>query len=366
MISFLPTSIPTFALDEGFEPSPPASRCYPVELAAAKASRIPGLDGLRAISIGLLLIYHALSSRVPAHTWINRGSFGVAVFFVLSGYLITWLLLSEEDHNGRLNLGNFYVRRAFRILPPALLFLFWVSILGYLGIVKLQAWDVLPCILFFRNMSAGAWVTAHFWSLAIEEQFYLLWPLTLLLIRRPQTRLGVVVLLVIAAPFWRQFNYFMAGGITHVNLLRFELKYDAILVGCGLALFRFGDARWLRSRLLQSGLTPLVCMGIIVFMLSTGGEIRILRAFSMSIAYLSVALIINYVIEHPERPSGRLLNQRGIVWVGMLSYSLYIWQQLAFTLFARIPVVLCLAFLLASLSYYEVEAPFLAFRRRWS
>jgi peptidoglycan/LPS O-acetylase OafA/YrhL len=340
----------------------------------AQRSRIAGLDGLRAISIGLVLVSHSRGLGAPPDSWVAKGSFGVEVFFVLSGYLITWLLLIEESRNGRFNLDHFYIRRTLRILPPALFYLSCLSVLGFSELIALKPWDVVPCVFFFRNLTEGSNVTGHFWSLSIEEQFYLLWPVALLLLRESRARLIFVAVLVVAAPFWRQANYAMAGGAMHLNSRRFDLRYDALLIGCGLALLRFSALAQMRIRLLQSRFVPLASVAVIALMLTVGDELRVLRAFSPTIAYLAVAVTINYVIEHPERPSGQVLNQRWIVWIGMLSYSLYIWQQLAFTLSARFPIAVsarfpiavCLALLFAVVSYYQVEAPFNALRRRWT
>jgi len=285
--------------------------------------RIPGLDGLRAISIALVLIAHSggfapQPQALQPHSLVANGAFGVEVFFVLSGYLITWLLLIEEQQRRGFNLRHFYVRRAFRILPPALLYLGCVSGLGFLGVIALRPWDVISAALFFRNLAHGAAVTGHFWSLSIEEQFYLLWPIALLLLRNSRARLFFVGAMVAAAPFWRQANYVMAGGAMYVNSWRFDLRYDALLIGCGLALLRSAALARMQSPLLQSRLVPVAGLALIVLMLSVGSEVRVFRAFNMSVAYLAVALLINYVVEHPVNWVGRILNHRAVVWVGAL------------------------------------------------
>ena len=106
-------------------------------------------------------------------------------------------------------------------------------------------------------------------------------------------------------------------------------------------------------------------MAVIVLMLSVGSQVRVFRAFNMSIAYLAVALLINYVVEHPVNWVGRMLNHRAVVWIGALSYSLYIWQQLAFTIFSWASVAVAVAFLWAAISYYQVEMPCNSMRKRW-
>jgi peptidoglycan/LPS O-acetylase OafA/YrhL len=322
-------------------------------------NRIPGLDGLRAISIILVLICHSRGLQPPPDSIVLKGKFGVYIFFVLSGYLITWILLEEENAKGSINPRAFYARRALRILPPALFYLACISILGLGGMLAIRPWDVVPCIFFFRNLTMGAVVTGHFWSLAIEEQFYLLWPLTLFLMRRPRTRLLVAVALILAAPFWRQFNYRLAGGAMFVNGDRFDLSYDALLIGCALALVRFKGVRFL-----QSPFVPLVSLLAIVAILSGATDIKVVRAFNTTASYLAVALIINYIVERRSGPLGAALNYRWVVWLGLISYSLYIWQHLFFAVCPNWWTAIPLAIGAASFSYWQIEMPFNLLRNR--
>jgi peptidoglycan/LPS O-acetylase OafA/YrhL len=325
--------------------------------------RLPGLDGLRAISIGLVIISHSGGSGPPPlKSLIAKGEFGVDIFFVLSGYLITHLLIAEESRFGSSDLRKFYLRRALRILPPAMLYLSCVTILGLLGVLALRPWDVIPCVFFFRNLTTGAPVTAHFWSLSIEEQFYLLWPMTLSLVRSSRARFALIGALVVAAPFWRHINM-VASGAQYVNFWRIDLNYDPLLIGCGLALIRSSGVRM--PAVLQSRYVPIVSLTGIIASLFWLGQLRVVRAFSPSISYFCVALLINYVVEHPIGAIGTLLNYRWVVWLGVLSYSLYIWQQLAFTLANNLGAALIFALAMATLSYYVVERPFNSLRNRF-
>jgi peptidoglycan/LPS O-acetylase OafA/YrhL len=330
---------------------------------APKRLRLPGLDGLRAISIGLVLISHSGGlSPWASDALIAKGQFGVEIFFVLSGYLITHLLIAEESRFGAFDLRKFYLRRALRILPPAMVYLCCVTILGLLGVLALRPWDVIPCVFFFRNLTTGARVTGHFWSLSIEEQFYLLWPITLSLVRGNRARFMLIAALVVAAPFWRHINM-VASGAQYVNFWRIDLRYDALLIGCGLALIRSSGVRM--PAVLQSRYIPIVSLAGIIASLSWLGQLRGARAFSPSMSYFFVALLINYVVEHPSGSLGTFLNWRWVVWLGVLSYSLYIWQQLAFTLANNLGVALIFALAMATFSYYVVERPFNSLRNRF-
>ncbi|MBV8782143.1 MAG: acyltransferase, partial [Phycisphaerae bacterium] len=153
---------------------------------SSSPKRIESLDGLRALAIVLVLAFHMRESGAFAHAWINavaaKGQFGVEIFFVLSGFLITMLLLREEQKHGRIDLKMFYIRRGFRILPPAMTYLLVVAVLAIVG-VSTASGDLATSALFVRNFfSWGSTDTGHFWTLAIEEQFYLLWPLALVVL----------------------------------------------------------------------------------------------------------------------------------------------------------------------------------------
>src|SRR6202021_1369361 len=154
------------------------------------AHRIPSLDGLRAVAILLVISLHIIQRNITSLGNLKLGvplfllasGDGVGIFFVLSGFLITGLLLKEYDATGRINLINFYLRRTFRILPPLYTYLAFViifcAVIGY----PLHARTIDGSALFFLDYfpGDGQWFTEHTWSLCIEEQFYLLWPVALI------------------------------------------------------------------------------------------------------------------------------------------------------------------------------------------
>ena len=342
----------------------------------ATRARLPGLDGMRAIAVGWVILYHA---KRPSHfvipvsivsSLVDRGAFGVDIFFVLSGFLITTLLLDEEKRRGSFSLRLFYLRRAARILPPIVFYLTCVSLLAAAGAVKFDYWDLIPCTFFFRNLAGSSRVTGQFWSLAVEEQFYLLWPATLFVILSPRRRLGLAVLLIFLAPFWREANYFAFGGPDHVKPFRFDLVYDALMVGCALALLRsdpeLGD--WLMSVL--SPRQP--ALWIAGFMMAAAVWMTSGVAFMYKpLCYLATAAIINHVLDRPDGALGRLLQSPILIQLGLVSYSLYIWQQLV-TLhwdasahpWSTAPIAFAILFGIASFSYYVIERPFIALRAR--
>src|SRR5215471_14081758 len=145
------------------------------------SKRIPSLDGLRAVSIGMVLLGHLDGVRdFPRALYhlTHFANFGVRVFFVISGYLITHLVLKEQSKTGRIDLAEFYRRRAFRILPPAYLYMV-VVIVAYGHLFSWQ--NIVTGFAYLTSyfISTTPWPLGHLWSLSVEEQFYLLWPLAL-------------------------------------------------------------------------------------------------------------------------------------------------------------------------------------------
>ena len=171
---------------------------------------IPTLDGWRALAIAFVLFSHGYPSleRVGFLELYFReplGIFGVEIFFALSGFLITTKLLQEEEKKGSISLQNFYIRRAFRILPASLMFILFVALLSYIGSVpSVTPGRILSTILFFANYSTAqpTYYLAHFWSLAVEEHFYLIWP-AILVACTTRHRLKVAILFALAFALWR-------------------------------------------------------------------------------------------------------------------------------------------------------------------
>jgi peptidoglycan/LPS O-acetylase OafA/YrhL len=319
--------------------------------------RIPGLDGIRALSIMLVIFAHVADGVSP---WAPYGAFGVESFFVLSGFLITWLLCIEEDKYGVISLPSFYARRALRILPPAFLYIVCVSFLGSLGWADIAANEPLYCLFFIRNlMPNGGQHLGHFRSLAIEEQFYLLWPLGFLLLRSDKRRLVFTGLLFIAEPFWKHLMFKLAGGAANVNSWRFDLRYDALMIGCCLALLRHSPQfrRLTTSQLSKSTPTAFVALAVTV-----AGCAGLAGPFSTSLSFVGVVVFINFAVERETGVVGSFLNSAPIVWIGQLSYSLYLWQQIfcwrsQLPWVGRFPQNIAAALGVAALSYYLLESP---------
>ena len=332
-----------------------------------RGSRLPGLDGLRALSVAAVIAYHISgapyfpSNRLLARV-MGEGMMGVQVFFVISGFLITWLLLEEEKRCGRISLGYFYLRRVLRILPPAFLFLAVICILKYRGVVVERWGDIGRSAFFTRNLSKNISVTAHFWSLAIEEQYYLFWPILFLLVGRGG-RLPLIVMAIVSVPIFR---YSSLGGIGGGPDRRFQTASDALLIGVGLVLWRStpSGSKFLRGKIMQSVWTLWGVLVIVVI-----GFVQPFHDHPISLTILpvikgtSIAVFINYVVEGHRGLLSTILNSSVLIWIGQLSYSLYLWQQLyCFNYFPwhwynAFPANVCLSLLCAMGSFYLLERP---------
>ena len=336
--------------------------------------RIPSLDGLRAISIGLVLVSHLAGTRnfplsaAQGNFWA-LGEFGVVVFFVISGFLITGLLLDEVERTGSVNLGRFYLRRTLRIFPPYYAFLICLALAAATGAVALVSGDVLSAMTYTANYKLDrSWFVGHTWSLSVEEQFYLLWPAVLLFARTRRAILiaAAVVLLVplIRVAEWELLRQY-GDGVGH----RFETIADAIAIGCVLA----GTRSWLHKtawypRLLASPAFIVVPFAAVGANLVHDHPLANF-ALGMSIAHVCIALCLDWVVTFHDGRVGRVLNARPLVFVGWLSYSLYLWQQPFLnrgsdSIVAAFPQNILIVALLAVMSYYLVERPSLALRRR--
>jgi peptidoglycan/LPS O-acetylase OafA/YrhL len=302
----------------------------------------------------------------------DLGNVGVQVFFVLSGFLITWLLLGEERRSGRVQLGAFYGRRALRILPPAFAYLGVLAVVASVRGLPVVPEELRDSALFVRNLGAPhSLYTRHFWSLAIEEQFYLLWPLLLVMLPA-RARLPLVAGLVLFEPVWRQLNmwHFTAA---QVNWTRTDLRYSGLLVGALLAL-AWHDPVW-RARLQRLTRRGALTFGLsaAAFVLLTasppGSRPVLLRTDAELFLSLPVALMLLVVAEGRAGVFSTALEWAPLRWLGRISYSLYLWQQL-FCMestgpwYERFPQNIGVALACAVASYWLIEQPVLRLRER--
>jgi peptidoglycan/LPS O-acetylase OafA/YrhL len=342
-------------------------------------NRLKGLDGMRGIAVLLVVIYHVGEFLGPEYSayqpYILALNHGVTIFFVLSGLLITWLFLNEEKKYENISLKNFYIRRTMRILPAVILYLGVMAILkvaDFEGYTIESSWYQFASAAFFlKNMVYPVGMeVGHFWSLAIEEHFYLIWPLILIFLKGTKPRLILLCTIVCLAPFWRHANLVMFGA-EMVNWKRTDIRIDPIIYGCILALFRETKAiNILRSPFFKSPLLMCICIFfIIVPYVLRHNFPGFINLFIPSLQFLSAALMLNVIIETNSNVINKVLASKVLVFFGHISFSLYLWQQyfcyaLPTTWDKIFPANAIFAIICASISYYLVEKPILNYRHR--
>lgn len=307
---------------------------------------IPSLDGIRALAFLSVFWAHAGVTYIP-------GGFGVTVFFFLSGYLITTLLRREAETTGTISFKLFYLRRAVRILPPFYLVLSLAFLFTRVGLAPSQlSWAGLAAqALHYSNY----WVIHHgwdgliagtgvYWSLAVEEHFYLLFPALYLLLLRsgwsPRAQHAVLLVLCAVIVLWRSYLvYFESVGIDRTYIAS-DCRFDSMLFGCALAVWgnpvldvEKGVPVTRLELLAAAGGLGLLATSFLV----RSGTFR--ESIRYSIQGVGLYPLFFLVIRHPKLLIARPLNWRWVRFLGTLSYSLYLSHQvILFAVREHLPV----------------------------
>lgn len=335
---------------------------------------IPTLDGWRGVAVIGVILYHGQSELLGSHSLLGKlashGFLGVDVFFAISGFLICGLLLREYAADGDISLRRFYIRRCFRILPPYYVALAGICALGVFWGLPVNLSDVPSCLLFYRNYRPlgideyGGFYTAHFWTLAVEEHFYLLWPSVLIAVK--PKRAGIVAFLLAMLVFaWRVVEghfHLLAGILLQQNLLaRTDARIDALLWGC-LAAIYFPSIQRLFARIRFSQIWIVPAAVVMVAQ-------KVHAPFLNLIDEVMLAALVVSTVVQPASVLGRVLEWRPLRWIGTVSYSLYLWQELflpelrsevargAFRYLQQPPWSLLALLACACLSRYLIEIP---------
>ena len=350
----------------------------PLKSLTSERRGIPSLDGLRAFSILAVILGHSawatsahLTGNSLYRSFANGGS-GVAVFFVLSGFLITNILLKEFDRTGDISLRRFYFRRSMRIFPAFYLYLAVIGILWAVhripeeprsfAISGLYLWSLIP--------NAHGYFLQHSWSLSIEEVFYLFWPLLLVTLHSRGFLLRAALGLMLAMPLVRLLFYFLWPALMGYEYYMVYGWLDTMMAGCLLDLINQKPwfVHWKRRYL-----TPWTVglMTVTAFYLLPELDRLLVSPYKGFTAFLvtptvralCIAGMMIYVVDHEHGLAGKLLNWKWVRRAGLISYSLYLWQQIFMSEQLHVLPYGYLYLLAAAIaSYLLVEQPALKLR----
>jgi peptidoglycan/LPS O-acetylase OafA/YrhL len=301
--------------------------------------RFDWLDGLRAIAVALVLLGHAklafqfeLGRAGDIILRVLNAHVGVQIFFVISGFIITLLLLREKETRGTVNLKAFWRRRSFRILPALWVFLLTLACLQIYGLVTITPSTWLASFLFFRNHAGEGWFTGHLWSLGVEAQFYLLWPI--FVAHFSPARLDLVLWVgIFLAAVSRLF-----AALLHIPVLSFYSllgNLDLLMFGAMAAVYV--ESRHIRTtaqycpqlpdKLAMKWVLPGLAIISLMFAFLTSTR---WSAWAMVFEPMMMGTLVSLAITraYGNRRAWRLLRNAPISLLGLWSYSLYLWQQL--------------------------------------
>jgi peptidoglycan/LPS O-acetylase OafA/YrhL len=298
----------------------------------------------------------------------DHARLGVLVFFVMSGFLITNLLLIEHANTGSVSLKHFYARRLLRIFPASYTYLACICILALAGFIRLRDRDVWHAVTYTVNyLSQPSWQIGHLWSLSVEEQFYLAWPFAFVGLG-PGRAMWLATAVIVVGPAARAVPWFFAGHTPYYGRTIFPMVADSLAVGCLLA----GTRAWLEGqswylRLFSAPAALLILTATLLINRFT--DQPAVAVIGTSGINIGIAILVHRSFYSPRGWTGRILNWRPLTFVGVLSYSLYLWQQLFLNQQSNawvnaFPQNLLFAVTAALLSYFGLEKPFLRLRRR--
>ncbi|MES2648602.1 MAG: acyltransferase [Bacteroidota bacterium] len=353
--------------------------------------RIRSLDGIRAIAILLVLVKHSYSylpyiiTEHPLFLFISNSELGVKIFFVLSGYLITRLLIAEKDKTGSVNIKRFYISRALRIFP--IFYLFIIIVIGlkffFYDTAGVNYWAVFFAAFFlwnykhlfeFTSSVYDVQYLAHYHTLAMEEQFYLLWPF--FFSRTSKARLiKILIGLTVLIPLIRVLTYFFIPSNRGQIGMMLQTGGDAILAGCLGALledntnFKNKYFRYINNKLL------IYFTILFIFFISPIFRFYFKGAYDLTIGMtlnnLAIVVFLFWSVNVPSLFS-RILNSYIFVGIGLISYPLYLWTPFFIveledkSWVQESPQNFIIALLVAIASYKLIEKPILRLKRKYA
>jgi peptidoglycan/LPS O-acetylase OafA/YrhL len=340
-------------------------------------SHLPSLDGLRAVAAFLVVFYHCFFPALP-------GGLGVLAFFVLSGFLITWLLLKEEERLGKVSLKLFYIRRSLRIFPA--FYAYWLLVMGAHVIARkpIAMGQSIASLLYVSNYYQAIFGDpqtglSHTWSLGVEEQFYLLWPITFLLLKGNRHRKIFLLWSIAGVWLYRELLVFVVHAHHQYIYQAFETRADHLLIGCLLAVL-LSEGLWVPLWRSVTAVPSLLWLTIGLLVCSSLGNDRYGSLYRDAVGFVVdpvlIAILIVQVIAHSSVGLGVVLNWRWVRYLGTISYGIYLYHPhailVADKLTGRLPLVVSMlvgilsVIAVASVSYWFLEEPLLRMRARFT
>jgi peptidoglycan/LPS O-acetylase OafA/YrhL len=345
----------------------------------------PALDGLRGVAILSVIAAHSN----PASGW--AGDIGVDIFFVLSGFLITSLIIQEWDQFHSISLRRFYARRALRLLPALVVliaaFLIWHGVMN-LSVAGRTASDGLIALFYMTNWALAlgfrqpAHVFAHTWTLSIEEQFYLWWPIVLIfLLRHCRSRASLLRWMVLGMFLLFVERVLIVAGVPRGanNWLYYatEARADTLLVGCAAAIVLCSNLiSWNRrtGSVLKSLAWLIAVPGLILMSVCARASLDFFAIGMHLTTGLLAAMVLMEVVFSERGALTWILSRRWLVYIGKVSYGLYLWHYPVFSevqtrkwpLQYEIIVEITLTLCATALSFYAIERPALRLKSRFS
>lgn len=351
------------------------------------SKKLPSINGLRALSVSLVILGHLSFHRIlflpidaypkllrPLIILITDGHLGVNIFFVISGFLITYILLKEKEQNKSISLKNFYIRRALRIFPAYYLLLLVYFIVEQLGYINFSSASWLTSLTYTKYFNWRLdWLSAHFWSLSVEEHFYLLWPLLLGLGLRQGKRSAFAMIAIVV--IFRITN--IIYPISWINHHTLFLRMDALAIGCLFAIYQK------QILLLITPFWKWILPFCIMFLIGIRYVPIMLSKINMGFVYIPlgegtlnlptyivIGILLFYSVYGPRKIWFKFLNLKALNYIGILSYGIYLWQQFFINggkeWVHQFPQNIFLLLLVATLSYYLIERPFLKLKNKFN
>jgi peptidoglycan/LPS O-acetylase OafA/YrhL len=344
-------------------------------------SQIPALNGIRAIAVFLVIFYH-YGLRLPGGFKVP-GAHGVLIFFVMSGFLITWLLLKENEKHGRVSLSGFYRRRVLRIFPA--FYFYWallvtILLLGHHEIIWPQT---ISSFLYLSNYYQAIFGDpnngfSHTWSLAIEEQFYLFWPFLFAKFRHDLKKMTVFLVGLIGSVWiYRCILYFGLHASQEYFYAAFDARLDSLMVGCLLAvLLKRGALMRFWESVCRGYAAPVFAILLFVTSVFLGPVLfpRYRDVIGLAIEPLLIAVIIVQAIALSSTSLFKWMEWGWVRFLGQISYSLYLYQQLTLQSvhkrligqpeIVQLSAAVAVTILAACFSFYVIERPFLKLKDR--